>query len=129
MAFPDDNEVQRTAGRCLRLYDQNPDDSGSLHVQAQRFLNPEWQGLDGNGHCGSIPDPPLRYLMEQLASGGATLLEFSQQRDMAQSQENMDPVDLSLVVSKHSLLYWVSSFRLVLYQHYRTGLIGVGVKR
>lgn len=126
MAFPDDNEVQRAAGRCLRLYDQNPDDSGSRHVQAQRFLNPEWQGLDGNGHSGSVPDPPLRFLMEQLASGEATLLEFSEQREVA--HENMDPADVSLVVSKHSLLYWVSAFRLVLYQHYRTGLIGVGVK-
>ena len=109
LAFPDDSEVQRVAARCIRLFDGRPADEGTLHVQAQRFLNPEWKGLCGNG-CfggnGDVPDPPLRHLMESLAMGESTLTDFFQ------DLEKQPPPDDA--VAKHSFLYWVSAFRLAL---------------
>ncbi len=110
LAFPDEVEVRNVAARCLRLYDKTPTELG--HTQTQRFLNPNWMGLNGNGSSGErdqLPDPPLRLLMEQLATGDATLAEFF--KDItATANTNTDNPDM--VVAKHSLLYWISSFRL-----------------
>ena len=95
---------------CIQLFDSQPNDPGSLHVQSQRFLNPDWSGLDGNGMCGTSPDPPLRHLMELLASGEATLCDFFTQLQVPTGCHDQELIALAL--SKHSLLYWVSSFRL-----------------
>ena len=106
-------EVQKVAARCLRLYDKNPTELG--HTQTQRFLNPNWKGLNGNGSSGEgdqLPDPPLRFLMEQLATGDATLVEFFQDITITANTNSQTTSNTDMVVAKHSLLYWISSFRL-----------------
>ena len=110
LAYPDDIEIQRVAVVCIQLFDSQPNDPGSLHVQSQRFLNPDWSGLDGNGMCGTSPDPPLRHLMELLANGEATLCDFFTQLQVPTGCHDQEVIAIAL--SKHSLLYWVSSFRL-----------------
>ena len=109
LAFEDDVEVQRVAAQCIRAYDNNPVDEGALHKQSQRFLNASWGGLDGKGSCGTVPDPPLRHLMEVLASGEKTSYDFCKEMNV---DENADEAGVFMALSKRSMLYWVSAFRL-----------------
>ena len=91
LAHPDPDEVRRIACRALRLF-QGPRNAGHLHAQSMRFLDPAWTGL----HPGDPHDPPLRSLIEMLASGEATMHDF-----IVGNSE-----------SERSLLRWVSAFRL-----------------
>lgn len=92
MAYPDDEQVQKTAKRCLQLFDQDPDCPGARHIQAQRFLSPQWAGLDGDAK-----DVALRPIVEGLASGALFLEDLL--TDSSDAAANF--------------LHWVSSFRLV----------------
>jgi len=89
LAYPDDAQVQRCAAQCLKLYDANP----SSHVQSRRFLARDWNGL----HDDPEKDPPLRDLVEALASGDTTMLDISQGTTSAEV----------------SFIRWVSAFCLV----------------
>lgn len=62
-----------------------------MHAQSQRFLSPEWTGLDA-----SEPEPALRPLVEALAFGGKEISDFI-----------VDPSP-----NAASLLKWLSAFRL-----------------
>lgn len=94
LAFPNDADVQKTAAHALTLFDANPNAPGALHAQSQRFLCKEWCGLHGRGDAS---DPPLRHIMETLASGSQTIADF------------LDDAAASSV----SFLRWVPAFRHV----------------
>lgn len=93
LAYPDDGQVQRCAAQCLKLFDANPTSSGSTHIQSRRFLAGDWNGL----HDDPEKDPPLRGLVEALASGDTTMLDISKGKTSAEV----------------SFIGWVSSFCLV----------------
>ena len=95
LALPDDNKVQKVSFRAIQLYDANPGAAGAQHTQSQRFLNPQWHGLRGN----SADDPPLRSLIESLASGEMFLSEFL--------------ADTEPSPTIKSFLRWISAFRHV----------------
>ena len=93
LAFPDDDMVRKVAHQCLKVFDFNPDAAGCLHVQSRRFLDGTWTGLHGD----IDKDPPLRGLMEELASGDKIMSDL-----------------LSLeTAAATSLIRWVSAFRHV----------------
>lgn len=83
------------AGRCLALFDENPSGPGSLHSQSQRFLSHTWESLHPENHADKLTDPPLRPLMEQLASGEKTIADIAAE-DTAAS---------------NSFVHWVCAFR------------------
>lgn len=90
LACGDRNAVQAVAMRCLKLFDQNA--TGSEHAQSRRFCCPNWVGLRGGP-----AEPPLRNVMERVASGNITLHDLV--------TDGSEEVKL--------FFYWVSSFRLV----------------
>lgn len=87
------DEVRQVASRALTLYDMFPQSSGSLRVQPQRFLNPEWKGLSGDE-----TDVPLRQIMEDIAANRMTPLDLASDDSLA----------------AQSFLRWVSNFRFVI---------------
>lgn len=76
--------------RCLSLFDGKA--AGAEHTQSRRFCDPDWSGIPSGPK-----EPPLRYLLEKLASAKITLHDLV--------TEDSEPVKL--------FFYWVSSFRLV----------------
>ena len=92
LAYPSFAEVQRIAGHCLKLFDQNPKSPGAQHAQSQRFLNPRWQGLRPESNDPS-KDPALRLLMESIACGETTLADYV-------NDESPEAVSL------HSVMLW-----------------------
>ena len=95
LAYPNHQDVEQCAIACLQLFDQNA--SGSLHCQAQRFLSPTWNGIPG---FGADSDPPLRDIVEQLASGDLQL------PDVLEASRTGD-------AKAKSFCHWVAAFRLV----------------
>ncbi len=93
LAYPDDGQVQRCAAQCIRLFDANPSSAGSKHVQSRRFLARNWEGLHGDVE----KDPPLRDLVEDIASGEKTVWDISKGTTNAAA----------------SFMQWVSAFCLV----------------
>ena len=114
LAYPDDSEVQRIASKCLQQYDAHPSSSGSMHAQSQRFLNSAWKGLEGISNMNR--DPPLRALVETLASGEATVYDFFTDVDNALAESGGSDCS-SDIIAKRSFLYWTSAFRSVLWQN------------
>ena len=95
LASSSPSDTRRIAGTAISLFDSNPMSLGAHHVQSQRFLSNTWPGLHPDDPSGI--DPPLRSLVEALAEGTTTLMDY---------------ID-STRPEAQSLLTWVAAFRHV----------------